>query len=101
MDDDDDNYGASTTTVPGTMTATTSIPGATDNASMTRSMNHESITSMGGMMTTTQCTTTTTVMTTAAKTGAYNSTFTGAAAKHVGQGMIAAAIGVAGAVALL
>ena len=35
------------------------------------------------------------------KPTAYNATFTGAGVKNVGQGMMAAAIGVAGAVALL
>jgi hypothetical protein len=55
----------------------------------------------GVVMTTTQCTTTTTAATTPAMTTPYNSTYTGGAVKNVGQGIMAAVVGVAGAVALL
>ncbi|KAJ9610510.1 hypothetical protein H2200_005287 [Cladophialophora chaetospira] len=99
----DDAYnGVSTTTIPGTVTATTSIPGAMPSGAMSNStMSDSSAMQSGVMMTTTQCTTTTTMVTSAAKTSSYGSTFTGAAVKNVGQGMMAAVVGVAGAIALL
>ncbi|EXJ56936.1 hypothetical protein A1O7_07280 [Cladophialophora yegresii CBS 114405] len=100
--DGDYTPGASTTTVAGTVTATTSVSLSVSTVpdasitSMSMSMMHS-----GVVMTTTQCTTTTTIMTTPAKTMSYNATYTGAAVKSVGQGIMAAVVGLAGAVALL
>ncbi|KIW65465.1 hypothetical protein PV04_07723 [Phialophora macrospora] len=100
--DDDDYHGAYTTTVPGTvMTATTSISGATASVSTIPDASISSMMHSGVVMTTTPCTTTTTVPTTPASTTPYHATYTGGAAKNVGQGVMAAVFGVAGAVALL
>ncbi|EXJ67553.1 uncharacterized protein A1O5_09566 [Cladophialophora psammophila CBS 110553] len=102
----DSGDGASTTTVPGTVTSVTSVADATDSMMTTTPSASILPSSVTGMMMTTQCTTTTTVMTTVASrpTGAYNATYTGGAAALKiagGQGVMAAVMGVAGAVALL
>ncbi|KIW97446.1 uncharacterized protein Z519_01030 [Cladophialophora bantiana CBS 173.52] len=102
----DSGDNASTTTVPGTVTSMTSVADATDNMMTTNPSASILPSSVTGMMTTTQCTTTTTMMTTVASrpTGAYNATYTGGAAAlriAAGQGVMAAVMGVAGAVALL
>ncbi|KIY03408.1 uncharacterized protein Z520_00099 [Fonsecaea multimorphosa CBS 102226] len=103
-----DSSDASTTTVPGTLTSMTSVAGATD--SMTTSAATTDLSSAIGslsgttVISTGECTsTTTTMMTTLASTPtmAYNATYTGAAVKNAGSGMMAAVMGVAGAVALL
>jgi len=99
---DDDTYNQSTTTMP-MMTSTTSVSGAINSmSSPVTTAPSGSVTSMptsGVVMTTTTQCTTTTLMTMGTKP--YNSTFTGAAVMNRGQGIMAAAIGVAGAVALL
>ncbi|OCT49115.1 hypothetical protein CLCR_05087 [Cladophialophora carrionii] len=100
-DNSDHTGGASTTTVPSTVTATTSVPGPSVSVSTVSEASVTDTMPSGVVMTTTQCTTTTTVMTTPAKTMSYNATYTGAAVKSVGQGIMAAVVGVAGAVALL
>ncbi|ETI26033.1 hypothetical protein G647_02810 [Cladophialophora carrionii CBS 160.54] len=100
-DNTDYTGGASTTTVPGTVTATTSVLGASVSVSTVPETSVTGMMPSGVVMTTTQCTTTTTVMTTQAKTMSYNATYTGAAVKSVGQGIMAAVVGVAGAVAML
>ncbi|OQV03709.1 CFEM domain-containing protein [Cladophialophora immunda] len=110
--DSNGSDGVSTTTVSGTLTSMTSVADASDSMTTSAVTVSDSYTSSaigsgsGTMMTTTQCTTTTTMMTTVASrpTGAYNATYTGgvgAAMKNGGAGMIAAVMGVAGAVALL
>ncbi|KAH0848222.1 hypothetical protein AYO21_05352 [Fonsecaea monophora] len=110
--DGDASNGVSTTTVPGTLTSVTSVADATDSMTTLTASVTDTPTSgaMGsgsdGMVTTTQCTTTTTMMTTVASkpTGPYNATYTGGvgvAIKSAAPGMIAAVVGVAGAIALL
>ncbi|KIX02998.1 uncharacterized protein Z518_06548 [Rhinocladiella mackenziei CBS 650.93] len=96
------SYGATTTTVPGTLTSMTSVPA---DGSMSACMRTSVSTTpdthyQSGMIATTY--TTTTMMTTTSGTDSHLATFTGAAFNaKAGQDIMAAALGVAGAVALL
>ncbi|KAJ9640630.1 uncharacterized protein PV06_02370 [Exophiala oligosperma] len=89
--------GVSTTTVPTTETSTTSVPVDTASATITASVS--TVPTTWTTMWNTSCTTTTGMAPTAP--GSAPATYTGAAVEvKFGQGVLAAVVGVAGAVAL-
>ncbi|EHY61203.1 hypothetical protein HRR83_000963 [Exophiala dermatitidis] len=101
----------STTTVPVTLTSVTSIPNTSMSTTSWMSMSTSTIPAAGNNATvttmTSSCTTTHTVTATMSSgTGAHPSAYTGAAGSvsvslKAGNGLVAALLGVAGAVALL
>ncbi|KAJ9494574.1 hypothetical protein H2202_010006 [Exophiala xenobiotica] len=92
--------GASTLTVPATVTSMASIP--MDSASMAMTTSISTVPTTMTTMWNTSCTTTSMMSTMSTMAGPAASVYTGAAVNaKAGQGIVAAFMGVAGAVALL